>query len=54
VLLCDEPAGTLDYQTGKLVLAVIARQLELGTTVIGIRHNAAIANMADGMSRLDT
>ena len=48
VLLCDEPTGALDYQTGKLVLEVIARiNNELGTTAIVITHNAAIAAMAD-------
>jgi len=48
VLLCDEPTGALDYQTGKLVLEVIERiNRELGTTVIVITHNAAIAGMAD-------
>jgi putative ABC transport system ATP-binding protein len=48
VLLCDEPTGALDYQTGKLVLEVIARiNAELGTTAIVITHNAAIAGMSD-------
>lgn len=48
VLLCDEPTGALDYQTGKLVLEVIARvNAELGTTTVVITHNAAIAGMAD-------
>jgi putative ABC transport system ATP-binding protein len=48
VLLCDEPTGALDYQTGKLVLEVIARiNKELGTTAVVITHNAAIAGMAD-------
>jgi len=48
VLLCDEPTGALDYQTGKLVLEVIARiNREIGTTAIVITHNAAIAGMAD-------
>jgi putative ABC transport system ATP-binding protein len=48
VLMCDEPTGALDYQTGKLVLEVIERiNRELGTTVIVITHNAAIAGMAD-------
>ncbi len=48
VLLCDEPTGALDYATGKLVLDVIARvNRELGTTVVVITHNAAIAGMAD-------
>jgi putative ABC transport system ATP-binding protein len=53
VLLCDEPTGALDYDTGKLVLEVIARiNRELGTTVIVITHNAAIARMADRVIRL--
>jgi len=48
VLLCDEPTGALDYQTGKLVLEVIAHINEqLGTTAVVITHNAAIAGMAD-------
>jgi putative ABC transport system ATP-binding protein len=48
LLLCDEPTGALDYQTGKLVLEVIARiNKELGTTAVVITHNAAIAAMAD-------
>ncbi len=48
VLLCDEPTGALDIQTGKLVLEVIARiNAELGTTALVITHNAAIARMAD-------
>lgn len=53
VLLCDEPTGALDYATGKLVLDVIARiNRELGTTVLVITHNAAIAGMADRVAYL--
>jgi putative ABC transport system ATP-binding protein len=53
VLLCDEPTGALDYETGKLVLEVIARiNAELGTTAVVITHNAAIAGMADRVIRL--
>lgn len=53
LLLCDEPTGALDYATGKLVLEVIARiNQALGTTVIVITHNAAIAGMADRVIRL--
>jgi len=53
VLLCDEPTGALDYQTGKLVLEVIARiNAELGTTAMVITHNAAIAAIADRVLRL--
>ncbi len=48
VLLCDEPTGALDAQTGVLVLDVIARvNRELGTTTVVITHNAVIAGMAD-------
>ena len=48
VLLCDEPTGALDAQTGVLVLEVIARvNRELGTTTAVITHNAVIAAMAD-------
>ena len=53
VLLCDEPTGALDYQTGKLVLEVIERiHDEIGTTVVVITHNAAIAGMADRVIHL--
>ncbi|HET7362929.1 MAG TPA: ABC transporter ATP-binding protein [Burkholderiales bacterium] len=53
VLLCDEPTGALDYETGKLVLEVIARiNAELGTTAVVITHNAAIAGMADRVLKL--
>jgi putative ABC transport system ATP-binding protein len=48
VLLCDEPTGALDVQTGKLVLEVLARaNRDLGTTTAVITHNAGIAAMAD-------
>ncbi|MBC7957448.1 MAG: ABC transporter ATP-binding protein [Cytophagales bacterium] len=53
VLLCDEPTGALDYETGLLVLEVIARiNRELGTTAIVITHNASIAGMADRVLHL--
>ena len=53
LLLCDEPTGALDYETGKLVLEVIARiNAGLGTTAMVITHNAAIAGMADRVLRL--
>lgn len=48
VLLCDEPTGALDVQTGIVVLEAIARvNRELGTTTAVITHNAAIAQMSD-------
>jgi putative ABC transport system ATP-binding protein len=48
VLLCDEPTGALDFQTGKLVLEALEQvNRELGTTTAVITHNAGIAGMAD-------
>jgi putative ABC transport system ATP-binding protein len=48
VLLCDEPTGALDSQTGIIVLEVLERiNRELGTTTTVITHNAGIAGMAD-------
>jgi len=48
LLLCDEPTGALDYETGKLVLDVIRKvNEELGTTTLVITHNVSIAAMAD-------
>jgi putative ABC transport system ATP-binding protein len=55
ILLCDEPTGALDYETGKLVLDALASvNVELGTTTILITHNAAIAAMADRVVRLSS
>lgn len=48
VLLCDEPTGALDMQTGIIVLEAIERvNRELNTTTAVITHNAVIASMAD-------
>jgi putative ABC transport system ATP-binding protein len=48
LLLCDEPTGALDSQTGVLVLEAIERtHAELGTSTILITHNAVIADLAD-------
>ena len=53
VLLCDEPTGALDVQTGVLVLEVIQKiNRELGTTTAVITHNAVIADMADRVIHL--
>jgi len=55
VLLCDEPTGSLDYATGKVVLEALARvNRELETTTVVITHNAAIAGMADRVIRLSS
>jgi putative ABC transport system ATP-binding protein len=48
VLLCDEPTGALDSETGVLVLEAIEQvNRELGTATALITHNAGIADMAD-------
>lgn len=48
LLLCDEPTGALDYETGKQILKLLQDTcLNTGTTVIVITHNQAIAPMAD-------
>jgi len=53
VLLCDEPTGALDVETGKLVLEVLDRvNREFGTTTAVITHNAAIAAMAGRVLRM--
>jgi putative ABC transport system ATP-binding protein len=52
-LLCDEPTGALDIETGRVVLAALARaNRELRTTTVVITHNVAIAGMADRVLRL--
>ena len=53
VLLCDEPTGALDSQTGIVVLEVLERiNRELGTATVIITHNADIAGMADRVIHL--
>ncbi len=53
VLLCDEPTGSLDVETGRLVLAALDRvNRELGTLTVVITHNAVIATMADRVLRM--
>ncbi len=53
MLLCDEPTGALDIETGRLVLEAIRQANEtLGTTTLVITHNATIAEMAHRTLRL--
>ena len=53
VLLCDEPTGALDVETGKSVLAVLEHvNRALGTTVVVITHNASIGQLADRVLRM--
>lgn len=48
LLLCDEPTGALDYNTGKAILKLLQNMCrDRGMTVIVITHNQAIAPMAD-------
>ena len=48
LLLCDEPTGALDYQTGKAVLKLLQDTCKrTGTTVVVITHNQALTAMAD-------
>jgi putative ABC transport system ATP-binding protein len=53
VLLCDEPTGALDYETGLVVLQALADvNARLHTTLAVITHNAAIAGMGDRVIRM--
>lgn len=53
ILLCDEPTGALDKQTGVLVLQAIERiNRELGTATAVITHNTVVAGMADRVVRI--
>lgn len=53
VLLCDEPTGSLDVATGKIVLdALVNIQRTMGTSLIVITHNADIGNLADRVVRM--
>ncbi len=48
ILLCDEPTGALDYNTGKSILTLLQNNCKKsGSTVILITHNQAITQMAD-------
>ncbi len=52
ILLCDEPTGALDYQTGKQILQLLQDTCRRdGITVIIVTHNAALADMADRLIR---
>ena len=53
LLLCDEPTGALDYETGKTILSLLQRSCrERGTTVVIITHNQALCPMADRVIRV--
>lgn len=53
LLLCDEPTGALDYQTGKAILKLLQDTgRENGMTVVIITHNSALTAMADRVIRV--
>lgn len=53
LLLCDEPTGALDYQTGKAILSLLRDMCQTyGMTVVVITHNSALAPMADRVIHL--
>lgn len=53
LLLCDEPTGALDYNTGKAILKLLQDMCrEKGMTVIVITHNSALAPMADRLIKI--
>jgi len=53
LLLCDEPTGALDYQTGKAILKLLQDTCrKKGITVIVITHNSSIAPMADKIIKI--
>lgn len=53
LLLCDEPTGALDYQTGKAILKLLQDMCrDRGMTVIVITHNSALTPMADRVIRI--
>lgn len=53
LLLCDEPTGALDYETGKSILKLLQDTCrKQGMTVVIITHNAALSAMADRIIRV--
>jgi putative ABC transport system ATP-binding protein len=55
VLLCDEPTGALDLETGRMVLRVLEQvNRETGTCTAIITHNAAIAAMGDRVIQMSS
>jgi putative ABC transport system ATP-binding protein len=53
ILLCDEPTGELDFETGRMILSLLRRiNRETHQTVLLVTHNATIGQIADRVLRL--
>ena len=53
LLLCDEPTGELDFETGRMILDLLRTiSRDLGQTVLLVTHNASIGTMADRVLQL--
>ncbi|MEW6182133.1 MAG: ABC transporter ATP-binding protein [Bacillota bacterium] len=55
LLICDEPTGSLDYKTGRMILGLLAKiNRERGSTVVIVTHNAPIGAMAHRVARMSS
>ena len=53
IILCDEPTGALDYETGKEILSLLSQAARnQGKTVIIVTHNSALKDMGDHLLRI--
>ena len=52
LILCDEPTGALDYQTGKGILSILYNLVKEGKTIIIVTHNSALQEMGDHLIRI--
>lgn len=53
VLLCDEPTGALDSQTGHMIMEVLSQINKLGKTLIVVTHDSEVASYADRVIRIE-
>jgi putative ABC transport system ATP-binding protein len=54
ILLCDEPTGELDYQTGVQILELLEEQTGTGRAVLVVTHNREVSRMADRVVELSS
>jgi putative ABC transport system ATP-binding protein len=53
IVLCDEPTGALDYETGKEILSILSKAARVeGKTVIIVTHNSALKEMGDHLIKI--